>query len=127
METVNFLAELWGFLLIIIGLSFLINPKHVKTIFHLIEDEKNVLLIGLINAVAGILLILTYNIWDSTWHVLISLLGWLVLVRGAFILFLPNQTQKIVEKVRSKMNLVPIILVVCVLLGCVLIYLGQNF
>ncbi len=127
METVNFLASLWGFSLIIVSLAFLINSKNVEHVIRLAEDEKMLLLVGIINIVLGITLVLTYNVWDSSWKVLITILGWLVIVRGSLILFFPNIVKKGVAKIKTYRDWFSVILVACILLGCLLIYFGQPF
>ena len=90
MEIVNFLALLWGFILVIIPLSFLVNSKNTKTIFHIVEDEKMLLLIGMISTILGIVSIVTYNIFDKSWQILITLLGWIILIKGIVLLFTPK-------------------------------------
>jgi uncharacterized membrane protein len=124
MEIVNFLAQLWGFSLIIVALALLLRPKNLEAIFHLVKDEKMMVLVGMINAVFGIALLLTYNVWDSTWHVIISAFGWLVLTRGCAILFFPEKVEHMVAKMKSKNDWFSIILVVAILLGCFLLYKG---
>ncbi len=127
MEAVNFLAELFGFSLILVCLSFLISQKNTRNIFHLVEDEKLLLLVGMINIVLGVAVILTYNVWDLSWRVIVTVLGWLVIIRGSLILFLPDTVKKIAEKLRSKVNWLPIMFFVGVLLGCLLVYFGMSF
>lgn len=126
MEIVNFLAELFGFSLIIVSLAFLINPKNITHIFNLIEDEKVLLLVGIINIVLGVALVLSYNVWDQSWKVLVTILGWLVIARGAIILFLPNVVKKVATELKSHRDWVSILFVACVILGCVLVYFAQT-
>src|SRR5258706_12884852 len=127
METVNFLAQLFGFSLILVCLSFLISQKNARNIFHLVEDEKLLLLVGIINIVLGIALVLTYNIWDSSWKVIVTVLEWLIIVKGSLILFLPDVTKKIIENFKSKMSWMPVMFFAGVLLGCLLVYFGMSF
>ncbi len=124
MEIVNFLAQLWGFCFIIISLAFLVRQMYIEHFFSLMEDAKNLLLFGLVNVMTGIALILFYNVWESSWHVIITVLGWLVTIRGVALLFLPGMVQKGLAKVKSKTEWIPVGLVVFVLFGCILVYLG---
>ena len=126
MEIVNFLANMWGFLFVVLGLIFLIQPKNIAHIFSLVEQPITLFLAGLINLVLGIVLVLTYNVWDSSWKVIITMLGWLVLLRGVLILLSPETVKKIVEKVKTKTDWISIGLVIFVIIGCVLIYLSQT-
>ncbi len=126
MEIVNFLAEFWGFSLVIISLAFLTHPKHLEHIIQLMEDQKNVLIFGIINVMLGIAFVLLYNVWDSSWRVIVTILAWLIVVRGFICLFSPNLVSKGLEKVKAHRDWFSMILVALVLLGCVLIYFGQT-
>ncbi|OGZ69787.1 MAG: hypothetical protein A3F47_02015 [Candidatus Staskawiczbacteria bacterium RIFCSPHIGHO2_12_FULL_38_11] len=126
MEIVNFLAVLWGISFIIISLAFLIRQRYIEFFFSLMEDEKNLLLFGLINVMLGIALVLSYNVWDSSWRVIITVLAWLVTIRGIALLFLPDLIKKGLAKFKSKTEWIPLGLVVFVLFGCVLVYLGFS-
>ncbi len=127
MEIVNFLAQFWGFSLIIVSLAFLIKPKHVENILTLVEDTKNELVFGILNVMLGIALILWYNVWDSSWRVIITILAWLILVRGIVCLFFPEVIKTGAAKVKSHKEWVSYALVVCIIIGCLLAYLGQTF
>lgn len=126
MDAVHFLAELWGFSLIIVSLAFLVNPKNIKHVMAMAEDEKVLLLVGIINVVLGVALVLTYHVFDTSWKTTITLLGYLVLARGGIILFLPKTIKNIIAKVKENHNWIEAIFVVAVILGCVLVYLGLT-
>lgn len=127
MEIVNFLAQFWGFSLVIISLALLINPKNVEHIITLAEDHKNVTIFGIINVMIGVAFILLYNVWDKNWQVIITILAWLVTIRGIVCLFFPNIVKKGITIIRSHRDWFSYILVALVILGCALIYLGQGF
>ncbi len=124
METVIFLAKLWGFSLVIFSFVMLIRPKRVDSIFRLVENEATLFLVGIINMVLGVALILSYNVWDASWKMVISILAWLVLARGLVILLFPDFVATILAKIKSRMDWIPIALVVTTVLGCFLIFLG---
>jgi hypothetical protein len=124
MEIVNFLAELWGASIIIVALALLINPKNIKTLFHLAEDDRMLLLVGMINVVLGIALVLTYNTWDYSWKTIITALGWAVILRGSLILFFNDLVKEVVGLLRKHQHALPAILVIATIFGCYLIYAG---
>ncbi|MEK7124365.1 MAG: hypothetical protein AAB877_01600 [Patescibacteria group bacterium] len=126
MDTVNFLAQFWGFTLVIFGLIFLIKPKNITTIFHILEDEKMLFLLGLVNIILGILLVLTYNVWEVSFKTIITLLGWLILLRGVIMLFFPEFFQKKIAFVKSKLDWAQYAFVGFVVFGCALVYLGIS-
>ena len=125
MEIVNFLAELFGFSLVIIPLLFLINPSHTEKILELMEKEISLILHGMVRVVLGITILLSYNIWDNSWKTIITILGWLMLVSGALLLFSPQTVAGLIKKLKNK-GWIPFMLVIVILFGCLLIYLGQT-
>ena len=48
-------------------------------------------LAGVITLPAGLAIVLTHNVWTPDWRVVITLLGWLALVSGAFRIVAPQQ------------------------------------
>ena len=78
---------------------------------------------GIVRVVLGIAMVLTYNVWDMSWKTIISILGWLLLLSGAGLLFLPQLVEKAIAKLRNS-DILSIVLTCIVLLGCVLIYFG---
>ncbi len=127
MTIVNFLAELWGFSIVIICFALLIKPKNIECLLALVEDSATLFLLGLINVILGVALVLSYNVWELNWEVIITIVGWLVLLRGVIILFFPEFIHAVVAKVKTQyLNILPMVLVVGVLLGCALVYLGLT-
>ena len=124
MEIVNFLALLWGFILVIIPLSFLVNSKNTTTIFHIIEDEKMLLFVGMISTVLGIVSIVTYNIFDKSWQILITLLGWIILIKGVVLLFAPKIIVNVYRRFGEDNILIPIKLLLTIVIGCFLLFMG---
>ena len=127
MDIVNFLATLIGFFSVIACLALLLKPRHIQTVLRAIENEGTLLTIGLINITFSLAYLLSYNTWDHSWRTIITVIGWLILLKGAFYLFMPEKTMQILATWKTKyMTWVPIILVVGVILGCALVYLGMT-
>lgn len=119
----NFLANIWGLSFIIVALSLLIYQKNIKRLFQLAENEINLFFCGVCSSVVGIAMILTHNLWVSDWRVIVTLLGWIALVRGIMLLFSPEIVISLHKKMENS-QWISYALVLAVLLGCVLIYLG---
>ncbi len=119
----NFLAEIFGFSLAVAGLALLINQKNIKKLFQLAEDEAMTFCRGIVSFVIGVAIVLVHNIWASDWRVIITILGWLAVIKGVLCMFSPDSAKKWIDKVKDK-EWIPIALVVIVLIGCLLIYFG---
>ena len=127
MDTISFLASLWGFFLIIVCLAFLIKPRHIQAFFTLAENPNNFLPIGLLHTFLGLMSVLSYNVWSQNLTVIITILGWLLLAKGIFYLFAPESMAVMVVKWKANyISWFPIALVIGVVLGCALIYMGLT-
>ncbi len=124
MEIVNFLAELWGFSLIILSFALLINEKNIQRVFQISENEVLAFIEGVVLVVAGLLLVLSYNSFSLSWELIITILGCLTLLKGIVILFMQNLVLKVMAYFRNRGFWIQIMLVITVVLGCALVYLG---
>ena len=119
----NYLAEVWGISIVIVSLALLIKENYLKSIFNSIEDNANLFLWGLISLVIGISMVLSYNVWDESWQVIITLFGWAALLKGLAILFFTELTKKWTKKIENS-PLIPYALVIAVFIGLIITYLG---
>ncbi len=122
MNLSNFLAELWGITIVVVSLAFLMKPKRLEKIFTEVENEATMFLWGMVSLVIGIAMVLVHNVWEPDWRIIITLLGWLTLVKGLDTLFLPERMRKRWPKMGNLQWIV--ILVFLLIVGLVLTYLG---
>jgi len=86
-----FLARLLGLYCILISLAMAVH-RHatVETMTALIQTPPVLFLAGIIALVAGLALVLGHNIWSGgALPVIVTLVGWITLIRGLLVLFLP--------------------------------------
>jgi uncharacterized membrane protein len=91
-----FLAKLIGPLFLAVGIGIFVNGS----VYRLLADEflrsrALIYLSGLITMTAGLAIVLTHNVWVANWPVLITILGWLALIGGAFRIIAPQGTERI--------------------------------
>ena len=119
----NYLAEVWGLFLVLVPLALLINPKYLKRLFIEAENEATMLFLGMVSLIIGLAMILSYNVWDKNWQVIVTILGWLSLIKGLAVLFFPEYTKKCIKKMENA-SFLPIALVVAIFIGLGITYLG---
>jgi hypothetical protein len=124
MNTTLFFAQIWGPVLLAIGIGFFISTNHYKSVYRDIEKEPLASLIfGMAAIIAGIIQILSHNTWATVPEWIISLLGWALLIKGLAFAIVP----KFIELRGDwsvKMKIVPGAGVLLILLGVYLSYLG---
>jgi hypothetical protein len=124
-STSIFLARLIGPFFLIVALGLLINQAQ----FRILADEfmrspALVFLTGLMILPVGLALVLTHNVWTADWRVLITILGWLAIIKGAIRLLAPQQTLDVGRTFLAKPNVIIISAAVWLVVGAVLTFFG---
>src|SRR5579864_7898837 len=90
-----FLSKLIGLYCILIGLSMMIRGQAtVETVTALLQNSAMTLILGVITLAAGLAMVLAHNIWSgSVLAVVVTLIGWMALVKSLFFLFLPHEME----------------------------------
>lgn len=118
-----FLAKLMGLLMLIVGLAATANKELIPKIVK--EISKNYALLifsGFILTLFGLIIILSHNVWTSDWRMLITIMGWLILLKGLFRLFAPDDVAKFISKMNDFWFATARL--ICVIIGIYLIYIG---
>ncbi|RLG69858.1 MAG: hypothetical protein DRO07_01535 [Candidatus Iainarchaeum archaeon] len=122
-----FLAQFWGWLLVIVGLIFLLRPRVLlNEISGLFKDRNYVLLTGWLAMILGLFTVILHNVWTADWRVVITVFGWLSLIKGIARMGFPELPQKTASAFKNKQALMQILLVICVLLGAWLIWMSYS-
>ncbi len=103
MDSSLFLAKFWGWYLIIFFLILSFNPNRIKQIFNDLKDEKFLIIGSFIAIIVGLLNILFHNIWEPNWKLIITLIGWIALLKGMFLFIFPQRTVAWLELINIKL------------------------
>ncbi len=87
-----FLARLFGLYCIVIAAVMLPQPEAFVTIVHaFVADAPLVLIAGIFTLFGGLALVLLHNYWSGgALPVIITLFGWLTLIKAVVLLVLPS-------------------------------------
>lgn len=125
MEISIFLAQFWGWLLVITCLIFLLRKKALlEEMFKLVEDKSFALISGYLALILGLVTVILHNVWTADWKVVITIFGWISLVKGIARIGFPEIPQKSVSTFKNKPVLMQILLIVAILLGAWLIWMS---
>lgn len=90
METI-FLAGLWGPALLAVGLGIFISREHYIKVYRDLERESfAVLLFGMAGIAAGAAQVTAHNVWETLPEIVISLLGWGLLIKAVVFTIMPQ-------------------------------------
>ena len=124
MENSIFIARILGLYLTIFGLLVLLRPAQFRAIVNAyMESPPIVFLGGIVGLIMGIILVVSHNIWAADWRVVITILSWIILIKGINHLFFPSVPRKMARTLLgSSWILVPG--AIDLLLGLFLVYKG---
>lgn len=123
MEVSIFLAKAWGLYLVITCLAFLVNRKTYQRLLNESQGLALFYVSGIIALIIGILSVLSHNIWTTDARFWITLLGWLVLLKGLFRVSFPQAVLRMAERTwKQSWVIYPTILFL--ILGIYLVYWG---
>jgi hypothetical protein len=90
MQIANKIAIIAGSALLIVGLSLFINPYANAAMSDLANNKGLLWVTALITFVTGTVTLALYNTWSKDWRVLVTLLGWLAVIKGAVLILFPQ-------------------------------------
>lgn len=119
-----FLSQIWGPVLLAIGLGIFVSRDYYLKIYQDLEKETlAVLLFGMVAMSAGIAQILYHNVWGNLNEVIISLMGWGLLLKGAAFAIVPKLVDRGADWQASS-KLIPLSGAVVLVLGAYLSWIA---
>lgn len=118
-----FLAQFWGLIFVIMGGIFLIRRESVRVLIKMVQDDGMMILTGYAALIVGVAHVLLYNVWVSDWRVVLTLIGWMALIKGIIRLAFPDFTRKMIKRYDTP-NTVGALLVILVIVGIYLLIHG---
>ena len=125
METSIVIAKIVGPLFLIVGAGIFINVEHYRRLVaDFAASPLSIYTSGTIAIVLGLLVITFHNVWQWHWPVIITLLGWAALLKGAVRVIAPRFVISRAQQYARNTNTVLITALVTLVLGGVLTYFG---
>lgn len=99
MELSYFLAKFFGIYLIIISI-FLFSRQHViqETFDNFFRNIGLLVYSGAMLMALGLLIVLSHNVWELSWRSIITVFGYIILLKGLIRVFFPNWGRDLVFK-----------------------------
>lgn len=121
-DTTIFLAQLWGPILLVLGIGIFTSRQYYKKVYRDLEQETLAVMMtaGGLMAV-GIAQVLAHNVWAGIPASIVTLLGWLTLAKGLALALLPKAIDGWGNRVAASKNFFPVMGVAMAALG---LYLG---
>jgi len=125
MDTSLFLARLIGPILLSISAAMLINQVNMREMAaDFLEHRGLIFLAGILTLLGGLAIVLTHNVWELGWPVIITIFGWLSVIGGVFRIVFPDSVKSIGQSMLDKPHVFTASGIVQALLGAWLCYVG---
>lgn len=104
-----------------IALGIIFNPNYYQKAFKKVLNDTTYLLLGgwVATALGGVLVHI-HNLWTNDWRILITIISWIILLKGVLLLAMPRFVKYFEGWFSSKglrLYLVPMIIILAVIFG----------
>lgn len=125
MDISVFLARSLGLYFIIVGIAMFMRPANFKLLMQeMVDNAPLAILGGILALVMGILLVVSHNTWHVDWTLMITVLGWMALIKGIMLTVFTQKTTVWYEKLLGIPSVFTFSAIICLTLGLFLIYHG---
>lgn len=125
MDTSLFLAKLIGPTLLAVSAAFLINQVNMREMAaDFLEHRGLIFLAGILTLLAGLAIVLTHNVWEWRWPVIITIFGWLSVIGGAFRIIFPDSVKSVGSAMLDRPRMLTIAGIVQGIVGAWLCYVS---
>ncbi len=108
-----------------VGIGILINPDFYKKLFEDFTEDTTALYFGGVAAlVIGYLIVAFHNTWTKDLSVIITIVGWIALLKGILILVRPKIMIALTKAIATKGNFLKIEAIAIIILGLAFSFLG---
>lgn len=91
MDTTMFFVQIWGPILLAVGVGVSVSRDFYIRVYRELEKETfAVLMFGMVAMAMGIVQIQLHNVWNTLPQIIISLLGWGLLIKGVVCVVAPR-------------------------------------
>jgi ABC-type arginine/histidine transport system permease subunit len=92
------LARAWGLLSVLICTGMLLNKNSfIGMMQHLQTDSISILIAGVIALSIGVAQVVGFNSWTADYRGLVTLFGWVSLLKGIAIIFVPGYLERFAQ------------------------------
>ena len=117
--------QIFSLFYIVVGIGILINPGFYKKLFEdFVENAAVLYLGGAMALTVGYLILAFHNTWTKDLSVIITIFGWLALIKGIVILIRPQLMIALSKAILKNESILKIEAIVIIILGLAFSFLG---
>ena len=121
MVTSKTIAGLIGPTLVAVAAALILNLGYISAVLEpLSRDPALVLIYGIFLFVAGLAIVRVHNRWTADWSVVVTILGWLLIVGGLIRMLFPLRLAALAGDFAQNSGLMAVVAVVLLAIGAFL-------
>jgi hypothetical protein len=116
-------AQVLGIFFALVGISMVLNSRGTAAAIEEAVQHKGILWTwGLLSTLIGsVIVVFNSNMWTSGLPLLVTILGWIALIKGVFILLFPHAAASLYRKINKNGTLV-FCGIVAIIIAAILFY-----
>ena len=117
------IAKILGPYMVIVAIGILCNLKsYQKMMEDFLKNTALIYLGGVFALIVGLLIVLFHNVWMVGWQVIITIFGWIALIKGIWLIVFPNSVGKVTQAYQKRPGLLAAHLIVILIIGVFLMF-----
>jgi len=123
MDLVTVLAHILGIVFVVVGVAMIFNRKGTSAAIENMTQNLGLLWVcGFLALAMGAIFVALNNVWnDGLLSLFITVVGWLAILKGAFLLIFPNSAAKFYKSCNKGWCFV-VVGIIVLILGILLLY-----
>ena len=131
MTTSRYIARLMGPVMLIIGIGMIggmltEGDAYSSLMKEFIGSRALIFITGTLALVAGLAVVNAHNLWVPDWRVLVTIIGWLCIIRGIVNLVFPTTAQTLGDRTAGSEAGLIVGAAVTIVLGAILSIMGYE-
>src|SRR5580658_1135879 len=87
----TFIAQVLGCYFFLVCLAMLVHQQRYKrSISEFLASQAMVTFSGMIWFLLGLMIVISHNVWMTEWPVVVTVIGWIMLLQGLLRIFFPD-------------------------------------
>ena len=117
--------QLFGIAYLVMGIGGVIKrDAYIKLMDDFSKSMGLLFVTGLLTITVGFIMVTFHNVWVMGWTVIITIFGWIALIKGIVILMFPGFYFRIFDSMKKRKMMMRIYPIFVLLIGVFLLLLG---
>jgi hypothetical protein len=131
MDRSKYIARLMGPVMLVIGIGMALGliiegESYSSLLKEFIGSRALIFITGVLALLAGLAIVNAHNLWVRDWRVIVTILGWLLVLRGIMLLLFPAIVQTLGDRVVAATSGIVAGAAITFVIGAILSIMGYE-